>query len=239
MRMALLIFVCFLPISLYADWFGPKNYDDCILESMKGVSSDRAATAINRACRNKFPESCLKSVDFEGRLYSFPCNATDAEISEFLAKLPTGNPFGDVVSDGVEHTPKSEKNAKQNDFSIVGLLGNTLATAISALILGLFAFFMFKLGSFERRRNLRKALASPDNYPKWKKEGIRYANDHLHVIEKHFAGSYDRVFTQNELDGLSVFSYSLKDVFEQNKARPIGEVIKTARDFVEKMSVRQ
>jgi hypothetical protein len=34
---------------------GPANYEDCILESMKGVSSDDAARLIREACRDKFP----------------------------------------------------------------------------------------------------------------------------------------------------------------------------------------
>lgn len=32
----------------------PRTYDDCILENMKGVSSDRAAMRIAGACRSKF-----------------------------------------------------------------------------------------------------------------------------------------------------------------------------------------
>jgi hypothetical protein len=35
---------------------GPSNYDECILESMKGVSSDIAAQAIISSCRNLYPE---------------------------------------------------------------------------------------------------------------------------------------------------------------------------------------
>ena len=34
---------------------GPSTYEDCILESMKGVTSNRAAKAIEEACRTKFP----------------------------------------------------------------------------------------------------------------------------------------------------------------------------------------
>jgi hypothetical protein len=33
------------------------SYDECILESLKGVSSDVAANAIIASCRSKFPES--------------------------------------------------------------------------------------------------------------------------------------------------------------------------------------
>lgn len=38
-----------------ARWFGPSTYEDCILESMKGVTNDIAAKAIEKACRKKFP----------------------------------------------------------------------------------------------------------------------------------------------------------------------------------------
>lgn len=35
--------------------FGPKNYDDCILENMKGVNNAYAAASVRNACRAKFP----------------------------------------------------------------------------------------------------------------------------------------------------------------------------------------
>jgi hypothetical protein len=39
------------------------NYDECILESLKGVSSDVAADAIIASCRNTFPEAVPGVVD--------------------------------------------------------------------------------------------------------------------------------------------------------------------------------
>lgn len=45
----------FLPVSCLADWFGPNTYEDCILEAMKGTSSNVAAQEIKKACRAKFP----------------------------------------------------------------------------------------------------------------------------------------------------------------------------------------
>ena len=48
------IFILAIPTLGTAGWFGPSNYDECILESMKGVTSDRAATAITNACIGKF-----------------------------------------------------------------------------------------------------------------------------------------------------------------------------------------
>lgn len=38
-----------------ADEFRPSTYDECILETLKGVSSDVAANAIIESCRNQFP----------------------------------------------------------------------------------------------------------------------------------------------------------------------------------------
>ena len=37
-------------------WFGQENYDECILESMKGVTTKFGAHEIARACRGKFPK---------------------------------------------------------------------------------------------------------------------------------------------------------------------------------------
>ncbi len=34
----------------------PKNYDDCILNNMKGVDSDLGASQIRQSCRKKYPE---------------------------------------------------------------------------------------------------------------------------------------------------------------------------------------
>ena len=52
--LSILIFC--MPLAANAGWFGPKDYDECILESMKGVTSDKAAILIMRSCRKKFPE---------------------------------------------------------------------------------------------------------------------------------------------------------------------------------------
>ena len=35
---------------------GPRDYDDCILQAMKGVNSDMAARSIAKSCQDKFPE---------------------------------------------------------------------------------------------------------------------------------------------------------------------------------------
>jgi hypothetical protein len=45
-----------MPTMSFAGWFGPNSYDECILESMKGVTSDVAARMIASSCRKKFPD---------------------------------------------------------------------------------------------------------------------------------------------------------------------------------------
>lgn len=43
--------------------FGPNNYDECVLAAMKGVTSDIAARAIMRSCREKYPPKVPASVN--------------------------------------------------------------------------------------------------------------------------------------------------------------------------------
>ncbi len=44
------------PGSGHAALFAPSNYDECITETMRGVSSDVAARAIIESCRNLYPK---------------------------------------------------------------------------------------------------------------------------------------------------------------------------------------
>jgi len=50
-----LLLFAVIPFTAYAGWFEPSDYDDCILKSMKGVTSDVAARQIMRSCGQKFP----------------------------------------------------------------------------------------------------------------------------------------------------------------------------------------
>lgn len=38
-----------------AGWFGPDNYDDCILDNVKPDMTKYAVIAVRNACRGKFP----------------------------------------------------------------------------------------------------------------------------------------------------------------------------------------
>lgn len=52
----ILLFGCLVESS-QAGIFGPSNYDECVLDSMKGVTSNSAAVLIARSCRQKYPEN--------------------------------------------------------------------------------------------------------------------------------------------------------------------------------------
>jgi hypothetical protein len=42
---------------MHAGLLGPSNYDECVLENMKGVTSDVAARAVIQSCKNRFPNT--------------------------------------------------------------------------------------------------------------------------------------------------------------------------------------
>ena len=55
-KIMLIVFSFFsLPVVTHAGWFWPSDYDECILSSMKGVTSNTAASYISDSCREKFP----------------------------------------------------------------------------------------------------------------------------------------------------------------------------------------
>ncbi len=57
-----IVALLFLIISTNAfSWsmFGPKDYDECIFENMKGVDTDVGAQLIRKSCRDKFKEKVV------------------------------------------------------------------------------------------------------------------------------------------------------------------------------------
>lgn len=61
-----LIYFTMVPVApAFAGWFGPSSYEDCILEAMKGVTSDKAAREIKEACIEKFAKKPTKQEEAE------------------------------------------------------------------------------------------------------------------------------------------------------------------------------
>lgn len=83
-----------MPIGANAGLFGPSDYDECILESMKGVTSDVAARQIAASCRKKFPPEEKKKKKSKKLGYS--------ELSKLTGKagLGYGNYFSGNIYNG-------------------------------------------------------------------------------------------------------------------------------------------
>ena len=72
-------------------------YEECILENMKGVASDKAAMAIMRVCRKKFPpvksklrSSSLPKMNEQTKQYLI--NSGKAIVEERLSRSNLPNP---------------------------------------------------------------------------------------------------------------------------------------------------
>jgi len=65
----LILFALVASTPSYAGLFGPSNYDECILDSMKGVTSDVAARLVARSCRKQFPRIQKKAPETSSLSY--------------------------------------------------------------------------------------------------------------------------------------------------------------------------
>ena len=107
----------------------PSDYDECILESMKGVKSDLAATSIIRSCRNKFPDmpkeesksrvlsskeinqltgrAGLAGIYFSGKIYNGNANITISEITIQITTTIGGKEVASLYRDDVTIEPQT------------------------------------------------------------------------------------------------------------------------------------
>lgn len=72
----------------------PSDYDECILESMKGVKSDLAARSIIRSCRKKFsdiPKEESKSRVLSSKEMSQLTGRARIEMTYFSGNIYNGN----------------------------------------------------------------------------------------------------------------------------------------------------
>jgi hypothetical protein len=97
-----------------AGFFGPSNYEECILQSMRGVTSDVAARSIRMACRIQFPVEVKKCVGvnltheqlskLDGRAYS--------SFGSFIIDIYNGNESVAVGSIDLVFKDKGTDQAK-------------------------------------------------------------------------------------------------------------------------------
>lgn len=99
-----------MPLVANAGWFGPSDYGECILESMKGVTSDKAAILIARSCREKFPDKPkdkpkTRSLSYD-ELSKLPGKAGHDFGNRFSGNIYNGNTNVTVTNISISVTTK-------------------------------------------------------------------------------------------------------------------------------------
>ena len=133
----LIILTLFVPLPSYAGLFGPSTYDECILDSMKGVTSDIAARFVARSCREQFPKSQKKTPEtstlsqpqlikvtgraggnsyFSGSLYNGNKSLVITEITINISTTVSGNEVSRSYTEAVKIAPQKTSSI---GFSII------------------------------------------------------------------------------------------------------------------------
>ncbi len=118
-RYALITTICITPSVSLAGWLGPGNYEECILDSMKGVTSDLAARAIISSCRNKFPVK--SSADSElppSVIRQLGGQAAMTDYGYFKGSIYNGNGEWTITQFTIVLTPKTN-TASGNSSSLL------------------------------------------------------------------------------------------------------------------------
>ncbi|MBF0566253.1 MAG: tetratricopeptide repeat protein, partial [Nitrospirae bacterium] len=110
--------------------FGPSTYDECILEKMKGVSSDVAADEVKKACRRRYPgapsEDTTKAKAASGSekaaspkaAVSRQEAAKTPDVKKKSGEIPAGNKW-ESYGDSLYRQGKYEKAAKAYSSALV------------------------------------------------------------------------------------------------------------------------
>jgi hypothetical protein len=121
-----------IPIVSYAGWFGPSNFQDCVLEGMKGVNGDQAAKLVAMACRQKFPEKATPPTPAAEvrELHSFSAaTANRPSLNALILKIESngtlveshGKDFGSGVKSADFGYHLVYEVINRNDFQIFGI----------------------------------------------------------------------------------------------------------------------
>jgi len=129
--LSVFVFACLFSSGTYAGWLGgPSDYDECILEGMKGVTSDVAARLIRQSCQKKFPQKTPedKSVELpNSALEKIEGKAGTSNIGYFQGNLFNGNGDWHITSLTVRIEDNKTKQYKDYETSVnQGLYSSSL-----------------------------------------------------------------------------------------------------------------
>lgn len=101
---------------------GLSGYEDCILESMKGLKNPKAAPAIRQACREKFPQRQAALAPREDRVLSRDeFGALTVDAGEFVAPMMSLNAASNAPVAGMRfkvHNPHPSLSVTELTVSI-------------------------------------------------------------------------------------------------------------------------
>lgn len=108
-KYCLIIIACIYPSVSIGGWLGPSNYDECVLESMKGVTSDAAAGAIVRSCRSKFSEKIPNDSEVPANVVGqLDGRAAMTDYGYFKGSIYNGNKDWTITQITVVLVPKTK-----------------------------------------------------------------------------------------------------------------------------------
>jgi len=120
LRILLALGVVLVSPLAYAQWwnpFGPKNYDECVLDKIKDVHGEEAVAALKESCMNKFPP---ESTPAEKAAYEAlakrrkACGIADEDYkTQILFSVDPSKPRGRVVADLISNLSKISKSYDQ------------------------------------------------------------------------------------------------------------------------------
>ena len=61
-----IVAIILTPSYVFAGWFGPSTYEECVLENIKEIKNDTAAKLLAKVCREKFPEKISPKLNSQG-----------------------------------------------------------------------------------------------------------------------------------------------------------------------------
>ena len=98
----------------HADFFGPDTYDECITDSMKGVTSDLAAKAIIASCRKQFSAEKLAggSRALSGPEKALLTGTGGQSYGYFKVNIYNGNPNVTITELTIGLRPKGVEGAQ-------------------------------------------------------------------------------------------------------------------------------
>ena len=146
-------FVAWPSISL-GGLFGPSDYDECILESMKGVTSNLAAQAIVRSCRAKFPEKIPRDAELPAQARANVTGRAGLNYGSFSGHIYNGNSDYTITQVTIVLVPKDEKKSAE---SFLDAKEYNVNVTVSPLTNGYFSVSVDSGGGDDVSWNITKA----------------------------------------------------------------------------------